>query len=171
MNYLWKSSFITNIWIFVLGMWLAFLVFSQIWSPITASIQDAFLIQSGVNYNNADILRSHSHNTTSLTSLKNFDNLSGAVLRVSFLYNNKLGYHIVNKITSSYWFSSVNTDHILTMSLVLWEKLDKDNELLLFNRDKDISSKDVPIIESILLFHDNEQDQLISYSKDNTQSH
>lgn len=170
MNYIWKSSFITNIGIFILGMFIAFLVFSQIGSPITASIQDAFSPTADVDYN-ADVLRSHDNNVTNLVATKQFDNLSGAVLHISFLYNNAVSNDIAEKITSSYWFSSINTNNTLTVSLVLPQNIEKDTSLLSFSRGKYIDIKDIPVIESISLFYDNQQEELMSYFVNNNQSH
>lgn len=169
MNSFSKSSFITNIGIFVLGMFLSFLIFSQLKTPITASIQDAF--QSEEKNYNTDLLWLNSWSITTLTTLKNFDNLSGAILRISLLYDNTKHINLAEKMISSYWFSYENTDNMLTVSLVLWQSLQKNKEILSFKRDKDMNPKDIPILDSVFLFENNEQNQLLIYSQNNNKSH
>ncbi len=169
MNSFSKSSFITNIGIFVLGMFLSFLIFSQLKTPITASIQDAF--QSEEKNYNTDLLWLNSWSITTLTTLKNFDNLSGAILRISLLYDNTKHINLAEKMISSYWFSYENTDNMLTISFVLWQSLQKNKEILSLKRDKDMDSKDIPILDSVFLFENNRQNQLLVYSQDSNNAH
>jgi hypothetical protein len=167
----WKSRIINNGIIFVVGMLCSFFVFSFLIndSLTTANIWDAFTSSTSKKSN--FILSLDKNNILSLESTVNIASGIWKSLRISLLYNDTLKDIITQSLQSSYEFSFVNKNN----SLIVFIDMNKQNiktwkKIFLLPLDN-ITSQNIPIIESVTLFDGNQIDVLSIENTTNSSIH
>ncbi len=147
--------------IFVMGMWCSFLVFLLLINDFstTANIGDSFT--SHIYKEKFDTLLVIDKNNNLL--LQSTENIQAGVwksLRISFLYNDSLKDIINTSLESYYDFSLSFNDNIFTILIDLnKQNIELEKNILLLPL-KNIDSKDIPIIDSVMLFDENRVDSL-----------
>ncbi len=167
----WKSHIINNGIIFIVGMLCSFFVFSFLIndSLTTANIWDAFTSSTSKKSN--FILSLDKNNILSLESTVNIASGIWKSLRISLLYNDTLKDIITQSLQSSYEFSFVNKNN----SLIILIDMNKQNietwkKIFLLPLDN-ITSQNIPIIESVTLFDGNQIDVLSIENTTNSSIH
>lgn len=168
----WKSRIINNAVIFVVGMLCSFVVFSFLIndSLTTANIWDVFTVDNNKSKSNF-VLSLDKNNTLSLESTINITSGIWKSLRISLLYNDTLKDNIAKSLQSSYEFSFVNKNN----SLIVFIDMNKQNietwkKIFLLPLDN-ITSQNIPIIESVTLFDWNQIDVLSIENTTNSSIH
>jgi len=160
----WKSRIINNGIIFLVGMVCAFFVFSFVIndSIITANIWDAFTTRD--DKPSHFVLSLDENNILSLVSSLDIPSGRWKSLRISLLYNDSLKDMMSGSLQSSYDFSFMDKNNALVLLINMdgqdieqWKKI---FSLPLMNT----ISQDIPIIESMTLF---DQDQIDILSVEN----
>jgi len=167
----WKSRIINNGIVFIVGMLCSFVVFSFLIndSLTTANVGDVFTSTTTTKPN--FLLSLDKNNILSLESSKNIPSGIWKSLRISLLYNDTLKDSIAQSLQSSYEFSSINKNN----SLIILIDMNKQNietwkKIFLLPLDN-ITSQNIPIIESVTLFDGNQIDVLSIENTTNSSIH
>jgi hypothetical protein len=129
-------------------------------SLVTANIWDVFTSNSTTTTKPNFILSLDKKNILSLKSSVNIVSASWKSLRISLLYNDTLKDIIGTSLQSFYDFSFIDKDNSLLL-LIDISRQDIESWKIIFSLPLDnITSQDIPIIESVTLFDGNQIDVL-----------
>lgn len=133
----------------IFWLWLLVVIVSLlVWSNTqTASLTDVF--DNEENLTSADILlQTDADNNTVISTLKKFNNLDNATLRISFFVDDSNQDAFQQAIESSYWFFLTNHHNMSIVTLYLPSEIQEKKDILLIN-----NIQDEIMVDSIVLFH------------------
>ena len=164
-----KSRIINNGIVFLIWMSLAFFVFISFFgnNNITASISDSFVSESiGKNFDFHTIKEDDNY---VIQSLKNFESWTSKSINITLLYNKEIKDIIINSLKSKFKFSLFERENSVVVFFDLVNQDIKFWEQLLYLSLDNINDKNIPIIDSILLYEDDTVNNLSinsNYSSD-----
>lgn len=147
-----RSRVVNDIIIFIVWMWLAYSFSSFFWNNwfTTANIWDAFNEQQ--SHKNYDISIANDSNSYTIKSLKEFEQSQWRSLRIWIIYNKDIKKQLISSFQSKFKFSVWESNDDLNIFIDLWEQsIPYWTNILEISLD-DISPKDIPIVESIVLY-------------------
>ncbi len=100
------------------------------------------------------VLQQTQNGTQILSTVKNYENLHGATLRMSFFVPAWQEQAFEESIQSSYWFFVTNHHNTSIVTLYLPERIDENTELLTIHGWSD------SIVDTIVLFQGEEMDDI-----------
>lgn len=143
-------------------MWCAFLVFSFLIndSSTTANIADSFISPVAMEQKFDVVFSLDQNKSLSLQSLKDIQWGTWKSLRISLLYNDSLKDIITSSVISSYNFSLLYNDNSLIILIDLNNQSIESWKEIFTIPLKNIDNKDMPIIDSVILFDIDEMNAL-----------
>ena len=151
----------------ILWLWILIVIVSLVvWSNTqTASLTDVFEDKEVIS--SADmILERYDINSIALSTLKQYNNLDKATLRISFFVDDDNQNEFQNLLQSSYWFFVTNHHNTSIVTLYLPSEI-KENTALLLIQD----NQNQIIIDSVMLFQWEAVDDIRLENKNSYQVH
>ena len=151
----------------ILWLWILIVIVSLVvWSNTqTASLTDVFEDKKTIS--SADmILKRYDINSIALSTLKHYDNLDKATLRISFFVDDSDQNNFQNLLQSSYWFFVTNHHNTSIVTLYLPSEIQQDTALLLIQ-----DNQNKIIIDSVILFQWEVVDDIRLENKISSQVH
>ena len=131
----------------------------------TASLTDVF--DDEENLTSADmLLQTDADNNTVISTLKKFNNLDNATLRISFFVDDSDQDSFQQAIESSYWFFLTNHHNMSIVTLYLPTEIQEKKDLLFIK-----NIQDQIIVDSIVLFHWESIDDITLENKNSYKFH
>lgn len=131
----------------------------------TASLTDVF--DDEENLTSADmLLQTDADNNTVISTLKKFNNLNNATLRISFFVDDSDQDSFQQAIESSYWFFLTNHHNMSIVTLYLPTEIQEKKDLLFIK-----NIQDQIIVDSIVLFHWESIDDITLENKNSYKFH
>lgn len=131
----------------------------------TASLTDVF--DNPDNLSSADmLLENHTNNTSTLSTLKTYNNLENATLRIAFFVDDEQQESFQEAIESSYWFFLTNHHNMSIVTVYLPSEIQENKDILLIN-----NREDEVIVDSIILFHGESVDDITLENKNSYKVH